>query len=60
MVEVPVHVEQPDDGLPVLVADGPVEPATVADVRAAIERDREERTSKDTPSPLRGGSGRGY
>jgi AbrB family looped-hinge helix DNA binding protein len=42
-VGVPVHVEEADDGLPVLVADGPVEQSTVEDVRAAVEQDREER-----------------
>jgi hypothetical protein len=42
-VSTPIHVEQAEDGLPVLVPDGPVEPVTVEDVRQAIEYDRSAR-----------------
>lgn len=42
-ITTPVVVEQADDGLPVLVADGPMEPVTVDDVREAIEHDRNAR-----------------
>ena len=39
-VSTPVHMELAEDGLPVLLADGPVEPVTVEEVRQAIEHDR--------------------
>jgi AbrB family looped-hinge helix DNA binding protein len=39
-VRTPVHMEESEDGLPVLVTDGPDEPVTVEEVRQAIEHDR--------------------
>jgi AbrB family looped-hinge helix DNA binding protein len=39
VADAPVHVEQ-RDGLPVIVADQPMAPLSVAETRAAIERVR--------------------
>jgi AbrB family looped-hinge helix DNA binding protein len=39
VADVPAHVEE-RDGFPVIVADRPIEPMSVAETRAAVERVR--------------------